>query len=181
MNTVKELVIKNRSYRGYNEARKVSREELLDMIDCGRLSASSRNVQPLKYYFANEWEKTEAILACTGWAKNLPDIHLPFPGTHPTAFIVILLDHDINDQAAKYQTDIGISAQSILLSAVEKGLGGIMIKSFQPSELKKIMGTPENLQPLLVLAIGEPAGRLPTTAPRMACTMCRSAAWRTSS
>ena len=61
MSSLKELITKNRSYRGYNEARKVSREELLDMVDCARLSASSQNIQPMKYYLANEKEEVEAI------------------------------------------------------------------------------------------------------------------------
>ena len=157
MSTIKELVTKNRSWRGYNEERKVSRKELLDMIDCARLSASSQNIQPLKYYIANKKEETEAILACTTWAKDLPELHLPFPGTHPTAFIVMLLDKSINDNIARFQTDAGIAAQSILLSATEKGLGGLIIKNFRAADLVNVIKTPEHLQPMIVLAIGEPA------------------------
>ncbi|MCR5370539.1 MAG: nitroreductase family protein [Clostridium sp.] len=154
---LKELITKNRSFRGYNEARQVSREELLDMVDCARLSASSQNIQPLKYYLAYQKEKVEEILSCTTWAKGLPELHLPFPGTHPTAFIVILLDLTIDEAMARFQTDAGIAAQSILLSAAEKGLGGLIIKNFRPAELVKAMGTEETLRPMMVIAIGEPA------------------------
>jgi len=45
-----KLVRQNRSYRGFDESRKVDREELLRMVDCARLTASSVNLQPLKYY-----------------------------------------------------------------------------------------------------------------------------------
>ncbi len=160
MSSLKELITKNRSYRGYNEARKVSREELLDMVDCARLSASSQNIQPMKYYLANEKEEVEAILACTTWARDLPELHLPFPGTHPTAFIVMLLDKSINDNVQRFQTDAGINAQSILLSAAEKGLGGLIIKNFRAADLVKVLRTPEDLQPMMVLAIGEPAEKI---------------------
>ena len=42
----KDLVKANRSYRGFDESRRVTREELTEMVDCARLSASSVNMQP---------------------------------------------------------------------------------------------------------------------------------------
>lgn len=44
----------------------------------------------------------------------------------------------------------------MLLAAVEKGLGGCMIGSFQKEELKTALEIPEYLVPMLVLAIGAP-------------------------
>ena len=38
---VKELVKANRSYRGYDESRAVTREELLELVDCARLTAAA--------------------------------------------------------------------------------------------------------------------------------------------
>lgn len=43
---LKDLVKANRSYRGYDESRCVTKEELLEMADCARLAASSVNRQP---------------------------------------------------------------------------------------------------------------------------------------
>ena len=51
---------------------------------------------------------------------------------------------------------MGITAQTMLLAAVEKGLGGCMIGSFQKEELKTALEIPEYLVPMLVLAIGAP-------------------------
>ena len=56
----------------------------------------------------------------------------------------------------KLQRDVGITAQTMLLAAVEKGLGGCMIGSFQKEELKTALEIPEYLVPMLVLAIGAP-------------------------
>ena len=50
---LKDLVLKDRSYRGYHEERKVTRDELIDMVDDARLTASGGNKQPLKYYRDN--------------------------------------------------------------------------------------------------------------------------------
>ena len=87
-----KLVRQNRSYRGFDESRKVDREELLRMVDCARLSASSVNLQPLKYYLAWEPEAVGRIQPLTGWARNLPEMTLPHKGMYPTAFIVICQD-----------------------------------------------------------------------------------------
>ena len=152
----RDLVIKNRSYRGYNEERKISREELLELIDLTRYAASSVNAQPLKYYPACEKEDLDRIQPLTGWAKALPQEKLPHEGMCPTAFIIICQDTDINPNLGRYLKDCGIVAQTILLGAVEKGLGGIMIGSFNPDRVKEALNLADNLHPLLIVALGEP-------------------------
>ena len=52
-----DLIRENRSYRGFDETRKITREELLQMVEGARLSASSVNRQPLKYVLIYEPEK----------------------------------------------------------------------------------------------------------------------------
>ena len=54
---IRDLARKSRSWRGYDESRKVSREELVEMVECARLCPSSVNMQPLKYYLA--WEEEQ--------------------------------------------------------------------------------------------------------------------------
>jgi nitroreductase len=50
----------------------------------------------------------------------------------------------------------GIAAQSILLGAVELGLGGCMIGNLQRPSLKAALNIPENLEIVLVIALGKP-------------------------
>lgn len=154
--TFKELVLKNRSYRGFDHSRKVTREELLEMVDCARLSASSVNKQPLKYFLAYEPNVVDAIQPITKWGRALPEMVLPHPGKEPTAFIVICLDKTISDNEKTFTRDMGIVAEAILLSAVDQGLGGCMIGNFSRSVLRETISLPEDLEPLLVVAIGKP-------------------------
>lgn len=153
---IKELVRKNRSYRGFDETRKIQIEELLDMVDCARLTASSVNAQPFKYYLAWEKKQLDLIQPLTGWARALPQKKLPHEGMCPTGYIVILQDTQIGDNLARYQKDCGIIAQTILLRAVEMGLGGCMIGNFHAGKVKDALQLPENLTPLLLVAIGKP-------------------------
>lgn len=157
---ISDLVRKNRSYRGFDRTRSVSREELLQMVDCARLSASSVNMQPLKYCLAWEREAVDRIQPLTAWARGLPDMTLPHKGMCPTAFIIICQDKDISDSLSRFQKDVGIAAQTILLAAVEMGLGGCMIGNFQAGEVKAALGLPEHLAPQLIVAIGKPAERI---------------------
>ena len=152
----KDLILKNRSYRGYDESRRITREELLEFVDCARLSASSVNRQPFQYYLAYTKEASEKIQPLTGWARALPEKHLPYPGHCPTAFVVICQNTLWDADLSRYRTDVGIAAQSMLLCAVEKGLGGIMIGNFSPAKISEALDLPEHIVPLLIVAFGKP-------------------------
>ncbi|MCD8195793.1 MAG: nitroreductase family protein [Lachnospiraceae bacterium] len=153
----KDLVIANRSYRGYDESRRVTREELLAMVDCARLTASSVNQQPLKFRLVCEKETVDRVQSLTQWARGLPELTLPHPGKCPTAFIVICQDTQIDPNKTKYLRDVGIAAQTILLAATEMGLGGCMIGSYSAAGVREALALPEHLSPQLVVAIGKPA------------------------
>ncbi len=153
----KELVLANRSYRGYDESRRVTREELLAMVDCARFAASSINQQPLKFCLVWEKNAVDKVQSHTQWAKGLPELTLPHPGKCPTAFIIICQDTQIDSCKTRYQQDVGIAAQTILLAATEMGLGGCMIGSYNAAGIKEALALPERLLPQLVVAIGKPA------------------------
>ena len=152
-----DLIKANRSYRGYDHSRKVTREELLKMVEAARLCPSSVNVQPLKYFLAWKEDTVATIQAETKWAKGLPELTLPHPGKEPTGFIVICQDRNINDNLNRFMKDVGIVAQSMLLMATEEGLGGCMIGNFSAQDIRDGLDLPEDLQPLLVVALGKPA------------------------
>jgi nitroreductase len=66
---------------------------------------------------------------------------------------VILLDTILSPSA---ELDAGIAAQTILLGAVEKGLGGCMVGNIRREELSQVLSLPGHLSILLVLALGKP-------------------------
>jgi nitroreductase len=152
----KDLVIKNRSYRGFDFSRKIEREELIDMIECARLTPCGANKQPLKYFIAYNEKTVEEIQSITKWAAGLPQMELPRKGEEPVAYIVICQDLNIDKLLKQSQTVIGIAAQTILLSATDKGLGGCMIGNFNRIKLKKMLSLDENIEPVLLIALGKP-------------------------
>lgn len=158
-----ELLLKNRSYRSFNESRKIKREELEKMISYARITPSSVNLQPLKYYLACEHETVSKIQPLTRWAGLLKEFEIPPKGHYPTAFIIICFDGDLAASEINFQKDVGIAAQTIMLSATEMGLGGCMIGSFNKEELIKILNLPKNIKPELILALGEPDEKIVIT------------------
>lgn len=118
---LKDYIKENRTVRGFDQSAKVSTEELMDMIDCARLSSSGMNLQPLKYFIANRDSAAAILQKATKMGGRLPERHLPDAGKEPESYIVILQDPDISTSDTFTNIDLGIAAQSITLAAVEKG------------------------------------------------------------
>ena len=152
----KDLVYKNRSYRGYDEDYKFTKEKLLEYVDLTRFTASSINMQPLMYHIVYEKNEVDKVQGMTKWARALPEMTLPHEGMCPTGFIIICQDTNKAPNLARFQKDIGIVAQTILLAAVEDELGGCMIGNFKPEEVKSELAFAENIEPMLIVALGKP-------------------------
>ncbi len=150
---LKDLIIRNRSYRRFDESKKIIREELLELIELARLSPSAANRQPLRYFLSNTEDNNKLIFSTLSWAGYLKDWDGPAQGERPAAYIVILGDKNITDD---FYVDVGIAAQSILLGANEKGLGGCIIGSVAKDELRDFFNFPSQYKILYVLALGFP-------------------------
>ncbi len=150
---LKDLFLKNRSYRRFHQGVPVPAADLIDMIDNARLAASGRNVQPLKYILVNDPVICSKVFSCLAWAGYLKDWDGPAEGERPSAYIVQLHDTTL---APGYFCDDGIAAQSILLTAVEKNFGGCIIATVKRDELSALLNIPSHLKILHVFALGKP-------------------------
>ncbi|HEY32312.1 MAG TPA: nitroreductase family protein [Dehalococcoidia bacterium] len=150
---IKDLILKNRSYRRFHEDVVLERETLRELVDLARCSASGSNRQPLKYLLSCTPESNAKVFSTLAWAGALMTWPGPPQGERPSAYIIILGDRAISDS---FGVDHGIAAQSIMLGAVDRGLGGCIISSIERDELQKSLDIPERYEILLVLALGKP-------------------------
>jgi nitroreductase len=150
---LKDLVKRTRSYRRFHQDVTIPLGTLRELVDLGRLSASGKNRQPLKYILSSAPEKNAQVFPHLGWAAHLRDWPGPVAGERPAAYIIILGDREIHPTAG---CDHCIAAQSIMLGATEKGLGGCMIRSIHRERLREALQIPERYAILLVLALGKP-------------------------
>lgn len=150
---LKELILKNRSYRRFYQSEKISKEQLCEWIDLARHSSSARNAQTLKYILSTEKELNASIFEQLSWAGYLSYWAGPEEGERPSAYIVILNDTLIS---SNHFCDEGIAIQSILLGATEAGYGGCIIHSVNRNKLRAILDLSEQFEILYVLALGKP-------------------------
>lgn len=150
---LKDLILLNRSYRRFYQDYKIDKSVLFDFIDLARLSPSARNAQPLKYILSNTPELNRKIFECLSWAGYLKEWPGPVEGEQPSAYVVMVADKDL---ATNYFCDHGIAAQSILLGAVEKGLGGCIVASINREKLIKVLSLPDKYELIQVIALGKP-------------------------
>lgn len=150
---LKDLVLRNRTYRRFYQQEKISLETLKELVDLARLSPSAMNMQPLKYYLSTESEQNAFIFSCLTWAGYLKNWPGPEEGERPAAYIIILDDLKIRTEV---DTDHGIAAQSIMLGAVEKGFGGCILSGIDRNKLHSGLDFPLDHKIHLVLALGKP-------------------------
>jgi nitroreductase len=146
---------KNRSYRGYDQSFEVKREMLERIVAVNTKIASAKNQQVLRFKLVTKETGADIITQNMKLGGLLPELHLPFPGTEPEAFIVICSTVEPDKWV---HMDVGIAAQSMLLKAVEMGLGGICIGAFNKQAVTDTFVLP--CEPVLVLAIGKPAEQI---------------------
>lgn len=151
---LKELVLKNRSYRRFRQDHAIPEAVLREMVDLARLTASGANRQPLRYVLSCDPVLNDRIFHCLAWAGYLTSWRGPAEGERPSAYIVMAADPAAISGGF---VDPGIAAQTILLGATERGLGGCMLGSVKREELASLLSLPAPLSVVLVIAIGEPA------------------------
>lgn len=153
-----ELLLRNRSQRGYLKDYVVKREELERIVGvCSRIP-SARNQQVLRFRLVTRDTGAEHVLNNIKLGAALPELHLPFPGTEPEAFIVVMSTVEENKMV---DIDLGIALQSMLLKAVEMGLNGLVIGAFNPDAVTRELNLP--YRPLMIVAIGKGIERIELT------------------
>ncbi len=154
---IKEILLHNRSYRRFKQEPVLSKNDLLDLINSVRLSPSARNDQPLKFILLHSTKTCDIIFPFTAWAGYLKDWSGPNKNERPTSYIIILCNTDISK---KYGVDVGIAAQSILLTAADKGFGGCMLGSIMREKIRESFSINEKYDIPLVIALGKPAEKV---------------------
>ncbi len=151
--TLKNLIIRTRSYRRFFEEVPIPVETLTGLVDLARLTASAKNMQPLKYIISASRSMNEKVFETLAWAGYLPKWKGPEKGERPTGYIIVIRDNTI---AQNNYCDHGLATQSIMLGATEKGFGGCVIAAIDKPKLSALLNLSENLEILLVLSLGKP-------------------------
>lgn len=152
--TLYSLIEKNRSTRLYDTSFAVREDQLRRIVSVNSRVASARNRQTLRFRLVMG-DEAKSMLPLIKMGSAFKDVQLPQVGYEPNAFIVVC--STIEPRTSTY-IDLGISVQSMLLQAVEIGLNGVCIMSFDKQQVTELLALP--FEPLVVLAIGRSAERV---------------------
>ena len=116
--------------------------------------AHTRNMHA--FALINDEKTVERVFPTLAFAGYLKDWGGPLPLERPVAYLVLMTEKtpDVN-----LAIDMGIAAQSILLTATEMGLGGCMIRSFKKAVFDSILKK-DGYNSAFVIALGKPTERV---------------------
>lgn len=148
------LLARNRSVRGFKKDYVVHEIQLRSIVSVNPKLPSGMNQQALRFRLITKGPEADIVNGNIRLGGALPELHLPFPGTEPEAFIIIASE---KEETNILNIDLGISVQSMMLKATEMGLNGVIVKNFNPERLASELKMPQGMKPLCVLAIGKSA------------------------
>jgi nitroreductase len=151
------LVLRNRSFRRFDQNKRIPCETLVALVDLARRTASGGNRQPLKYAVLHTPEQCARMFPHTRWAGALKGWGGPAEGERPAAYVLVFCDTRILKDPG---CDHGIAAQTLLLSAAAQGYGGCMVGSIDRPKIRAEFGIPAHLDLPLLVALGVPAEKV---------------------
>lgn len=148
-----DLVKATRSFRNFDPTYRISDEIMVSLIELCRYTPSTANSQSIKFAYANSENLCEKIFPMLGWAGYIKENKPPYDGNVPTGYILVCFDTDV---ANEIEIDAGICAQTIVLGAMDMGIGACMIGSFDKQKATELFNLPSNIKPRLMIALGRP-------------------------
>ena len=138
-------------------AKQVAAEALTTILEAGRVAPTAKNLQEQKIYVV----QSEAMLAKI-------DAATPCRYGAPTVLVVAYDKNNVFTYPGEERNsgieDATIVATHMLLAAYNAGVDSCWLNFFNPAELKKSLGLPENEEILMLMDLGyaaEGAGPLP--------------------
>jgi len=149
-----DVILSRRSIRQFG-CDPVSRAELENMVDAGRLAPSAANRQPLEFILVDDKDLKNQIFPCLNWAAYIAPEGDPKKGQEPVAYIVVLVNTEVS--AENFERDVGAAVENMILAAWEKKIGSCWLISIERKPLHRILGVPDTHRIDSVLAFGYPA------------------------
>ena len=147
--TVIEAIRKRYSCRAYQD-KAVEQEKLDKIFEAARLAPSAKNLQDWRFVAVRDNETKRQVAGCT----NRPEVF-------EKAGVIIAAcsnsDYVMRCGQATGPIDVAIALEHIALQATELGLGTCWIGSFETEKVKAVLGIPQDVAIIELMALGYPA------------------------
>ena len=153
-----EGILTRRSVRQFDTTKKISREDLEDIIRAAQYAPSAHNKQPWEFFVITDNEKMSEIRHIQPWtsfAKDAAAVILVCGNTQEA------FSREKEDEVWNYaDIDCSLAAQNLLLAAHGKGIGTCFCGAAPMPKviagLQEMFGLPEYIRPLSIVVLGYP-------------------------
>jgi len=147
---VTEAIRSRRSIRNYLD-KPVEEDKLLRVLEAARLAPSASNLQEWRFVVVRD-EMTRRKLMDAAKGQR-------FVGQAPVVIACCAEtdEHVMTCGQMCYPINVAIAIDHMTLAAVEEGLGTCWVGAFYADQVKEILGIPEHVPVVELLALGYPA------------------------
>ena len=147
--TVIEVIRKRYSCRSYQD-RPVEQEKLDQIFEAARLAPSAKNLQDWRFVVVTDQQKKRQVADTT----NRPNVFVK-----AGAIIAACSNSDFVMKCGQpvAPIDVAIALEHISLQATELGLATCWIGSFETDKVREILGIPQDIAIIELMALGYPA------------------------
>lgn len=140
-------VVKNRYSCKKYDAKKVEREKLAAILEAGRLAPTAKNLQEQHIYVVESEENLAKIDKLT-----------PCRYGAPTVLVVAFDKNNVftypGEKRDSGVEDASIVATHLMLAAYDEGVDSCWLNYFDPDQMARELGLPENEEVLMLLDLG---------------------------
>ncbi|MHB0946805.1 MAG: nitroreductase family protein [Sedimentisphaerales bacterium] len=147
------LIKTRRSIRRFSQER-LDRNLLVEFVETARCAPAGANIQSLEYIIVDEPKVCAELFETLAWAGHVKPQRNPPPLHRPVAYIVVLADTAIKDNAV---ADAAAAIENILLAAWSKGVGSCWLGAIDRKKISQILNAGEKYKIDSVVALGKPA------------------------
>lgn len=146
-----QLLRNRQSVRGF-EDRVVPSQALARILDCGCYAPSANEGQPWTYVVVQD-PLTRHRLAAEAF-------HSPMVRSAPTLIVACarVHSHVSGHGRPSHPVDVASGVQSMSLAAADMGLAAVWITGYREPSVRAILGIPDDVPVVAMLAIGYPDG-----------------------
>ena len=144
------IIFARRSIRRYTDT-SISEADIDSLLQAGMAAPSAANLKPWHFYVVTDRKALQTLAEVNPYGKMLAQAGLA---------IAVCGDPSISDW---WVQDCTAATENILIAATALGLGAVWL-GFYPREerwrgAQRVLGIPERVIPLAVIALGQPAER----------------------
>ena len=152
----------------------VAREDLLKIVEAGRLTPSACNSQPWKFLVIDEEEAKEKL--CDALVLDGGITGCPWREKVPAFLVLCECEAKIIKRAAEYYGstqrfapgDVGAAAMNMCYAAMELGLDTCILGMLDQKKMQAHFGVPEDADVRMAIAVGYAAAERPEEKKRKA-------------